>query len=96
MYLKALRSAPRSVCMALSICATASTNVPFAISDGWNCSPKILNQRLAPLVLCPASNTHISVIKENANKSGVASLKYLHLTFKMTTISAVPKTRKML
>ena len=34
MYLKAFLSAPCSVCMALSICAVASTNTPLAISEG--------------------------------------------------------------
>ena len=37
-----------------------------------------------------------SVMKENASSTGVASLKYLHLTFSMTTIRKVPNARKRL
>lgn len=33
-YLKALRSAPFCVCIALRICATTSTTAPLAISEG--------------------------------------------------------------
>ena len=49
-YLKALLSAPFSFCMALRICATASTSVPLAISEGWNWMPTRLIHLDAPLV----------------------------------------------
>ena len=49
-HLKAFLSAPLSVCNTLYICAVASTMVPLAISDGWKLSPKILSQRLPPLM----------------------------------------------
>ena len=50
-------SAPRSVCIALSTCATTSTRVPFAISEGWNCIPPTAIHRLAPFVLAPNAST---------------------------------------
>ena len=53
MKLKALGSAPLSVCITLSICAVASTSEPLANSDGWNCIPKIGIHRCAPLVDAP-------------------------------------------
>ena len=90
MYLKAFLSAPSLVCMALSICATASTKAPLPISDGWNCMPRKFIQRLASLVACPATSTHSSVTKENKSRKGVTNLKYLHFTLSTTTIIKVP------
>ncbi len=74
-YLKAFLSAPLSVCMALNICAVASTSVPFAISEGWNCMPKKLIQRCAPFVALPATTTHTKVTSEMMSRKGVSSLK---------------------
>ena len=66
---------PRSVCMALSICAEARTIVPFAISEGWNVCPAISITRFAPLMVSPAKSTHSRVKNESTMRNGVANLK---------------------
>ena len=92
MYLNAFLSAPVGVCMALRICAVAKTKVPLAISEGWNCIPKMLIQRCAPLVDCPAMITHNRVAIDTINKKGVAILKYLHPTFNVMIMKKIPMT----
>ena len=90
MNLKARLSAPSSRCMALRIWAVTSTIVPFAISEGWNFSPKRLIQRPASLVFSPKHNTHRSIITEMMSKAGVISLKKRHGIFRMTMAMATP------
>ena len=92
-YLKVFSSVPSSVCMALRICATESTMVPLAISEGWNCMPKRLIHRCAPLVACPATSTHISVMAEMMSRKGVATLKYLQSMFCTIIITKMPTSR---
>ena len=92
MYLMAFRSAPLSVCMALRICAVIKTNAPFAISEGWNCTPMMGIHRLAPLVDCPKPSTSNSNIPAKRSMMGVNSLKYLQLMLSVTTINPKPTT----
>ena len=89
-YLNARLSAPFSVCMALRICATASTIVPLAISEGWNCMPMKFIHLCASLVEEPATKTHMSMRNDNPNMNGVTILKYLHFTFSMQIIENTP------
>ena len=82
--------APFSVCIALRICATASMSVPFAISDGWNCTPAMPNHLLAPLVLSPIHSTMMSRMNENKSIGSVAILKYLHGMFSTPSVVHSP------
>ena len=74
-HLNALRSAPLSRCMAANICATMSTTVPLAISEGWKVKPNRLIQRPASPTLVPAKSTHSRVISDTSMRNGVMSLK---------------------
>ena len=90
MYFIARLSVPAGVCMALRICAVASIRVPLAISDGWNCMPRISIHRCEPLVLSPTKNTTMSRMNDSSRANGVTILKYRHLMFIVHTITTTP------
>ena len=65
--------------------------VPLAISEGWKVKPKSEMTRLAPLIVCPPTSTHSSVMPLMSMRKGVISLKYRQGMFSVTTATSTPK-----
>ncbi len=89
---KACLSAPFSVCVELRIWAVSRTIVPFAISEGWNCTPNMEIHLLASFVAVPAISTHMSIMNDRRMRKGVVILKYLHLMLRVTIMENSPST----
>ena len=91
MNLNALLSTPVSVCIALSIVATASTTAPLAISEGWNFMPITgMGIHLWPSFTAPTKKQIMSNINDMNNASGMTSLKYLHFRFIVASMNSTP------